>query len=103
MRRAVVRTDHGDGATARAVGAAVRPDNTEEMDTAVEGTTVVTTVRRETTGGLQSTVDDYVVNLGVAARLATDGGADPRGTAPSGDARTDTHMNDSDNDTNTDT
>lgn len=68
MRRATVRTTHDDAATAERLAAAVAPDNTEEMDTAVEDATVVTTVERETTGGLQSTVDDYVVNLRVAAQ-----------------------------------
>jgi hypothetical protein len=40
----------------------------------------VTTIERETTGGLQSTVDDYVVGLTVAAQL----------TAQDGDSSTDT-------------
>ena len=33
---------------------------------AVEGDALVTTIERETNGGLQSTVDDTVVNLTVA-------------------------------------
>ena len=70
MRRARIRTDHGDAATARAVAAALQPDNTAEMDTRADGSTVATTIERETTGGLHSTVDDYVVNLQVAAQLA---------------------------------
>lgn len=48
------------------VGAAISPDNTEEMRTHVEDGTVVTTIERETTAGLRSTADDYVVNLAVA-------------------------------------
>ncbi|MFB6074621.1 MAG: KEOPS complex subunit Pcc1 [Haloarculaceae archaeon] len=72
MRRARLRTTHGDTATAERIAAALAPDNTAEMDTRVEGDAVVTTVERGTTGGLQSTVDDYVVNLRVAARLADD-------------------------------
>jgi hypothetical protein len=36
------------------------------MTTRVEAATVTTEIDRDTTGGLQSTVDDYVVNLGVA-------------------------------------
>ena len=65
MRRAEVRTelDH-----AELVAAALRPDNTEQMDTRTEDGAIVTTIERETTGGLRSTVDDYVVNLDVAAR-----------------------------------
>ncbi len=114
MRRAVVRTDHGDAATARTVGTAVRPDNTDEMSTQIEGSTVVTTVRRGSTGGLQSTVDDYVVNLHVAAELAapTDAPTAPPAQSASSDAWggdtdncIDNHIGDSDNhtDTNTDT
>jgi hypothetical protein len=66
MRRATIRTELAD---ADAVAAALTPDNTPEMSTRVEDDTVVTTVERETTGGLQSTVDDYVVNLSVAKQV----------------------------------
>ena len=62
-RTARFRTTHADAAT---VATALRPDNTDSMETAVEGDELVTTVTRETTGGLQSTVDDTVVNLTVA-------------------------------------
>jgi hypothetical protein len=72
MRRAEIETTHGDAETARAVAAALRPDNTPEVDTRVDGDRVVTTIERETTGGLQSTVDDYVVNCTVATRLTHD-------------------------------
>ena len=70
IRRAEIRTTHG---SPEIVAAAVAPDDTEEMDTWVEGDevedgTVVMTVERETTGGLASTVDDYAVNLSVADR-----------------------------------
>ena len=69
MRRATITTDHSDGATAERIARAVAPDNTAEMETEVDDATVVTTIERETTGGLQSSVDDYVVNLTVAAQL----------------------------------
>ena len=69
-RRATVTTTHDDAATAERVAAALRPDNTASMGTGVDGDRVVTTVARESTGGLQSTVDDYVVNTTVAARLS---------------------------------
>lgn len=49
-----------------AIAAALRPDNTAEMRTQVDGDTVRTVIERETTAGLRSTVDDYVVNLSVA-------------------------------------
>jgi hypothetical protein len=62
-RTARLRTTHADAAT---VAAALRPDNVDAMGMAVKGDTLVTTITRETTGGLQSTVDDTVVNLTVA-------------------------------------
>jgi len=65
VRRATLRTELD---RADAVAAAVEPDNTEQMTTRVEDGAVVTTIERETTGGLRSTVDDYVVNLDVATR-----------------------------------
>jgi tRNA threonylcarbamoyladenosine modification (KEOPS) complex Pcc1 subunit len=69
MRRATVRTDHGSEAAAKAVARALRPDNTDQMETAVEGEAVVTTVERSSTASLRATVDDYVVNLRTAAQL----------------------------------
>ena len=69
MRRAEIRTTHD---SPERVARAVRPDNTDEMTTRVEGDAVVTTVERDSTGGLQATVDDYVVNLRVAAQLTND-------------------------------
>jgi len=63
---ATVRTDHGTPTRADRVACAVAPDNTASMTTRVDGATVTTDIERDTTGGLQSTVDDYVVNLGVA-------------------------------------
>ncbi len=65
MRRATIRTTHENP---ERLARALRPDNTDEMETTVEGERTVTTrIERETTGGLHSTVDDYVVNLEVAA------------------------------------
>ncbi|MFB6251041.1 MAG: KEOPS complex subunit Pcc1 [Halobellus sp.] len=63
LRTARLRTTHADAET---VAAALRPDNTDSMETTAEGDALVTTISRETTGGLQSTVDDTVVNLTVA-------------------------------------
>ena len=65
--RAVLRTTH---AAPETVAAALEPDNTEEMDTRVEDGRVVTTIARDSPGGLRSTVDDYVVNLEVADGIA---------------------------------
>lgn len=66
MKRARIhtRSDH-----AAAIAAAIRPDNTTEMTTRVEGNEIVTTIDRDTLGGLQSTVDDYIVNVDVATRI----------------------------------
>jgi len=76
-RRATIRTTHLAPATAGRVAASVRPDNTASIDTRVDGDEVVTTIARETTGGLQSTVDDYVVNVTVATQCTTDPDAAP--------------------------
>lgn len=61
--RARIRNRVDDAET---VARAIRPDNTPEVTTRVEDGTVVTTIERETIGGLRTTVDDYVVNLTVA-------------------------------------
>lgn len=52
------------------VAAAVRPDNTTEMHTQVDGDAVVTRIERENAGGLRTTVDDYTVNVTVATEIA---------------------------------
>lgn len=62
-RTATVRTEHADAAT---VAAALGPDETDSMRTRVDGDVVACTVTRPTTGGLQSTLDDHLVNLRVA-------------------------------------
>ncbi|PSP33874.1 KEOPS complex Pcc1-like subunit [Halobacteriales archaeon QH_10_70_21] len=66
MRRARLRTEHD---RPDVVAAAVRPDNTDEMSTTVEDGAVVTTIERDSTGGLRTTVDDYLTNLTVAQRV----------------------------------
>lgn len=65
-RRATIRTSHE---TPEVVAAALRPDNTTEMTTRVVDGRVATTIERPTTGGLRTTVDDYVVNCSVADRV----------------------------------
>jgi hypothetical protein len=66
-RRARVATTHD---APRVIARAVAPDNTDDIDTRVDGDRVVTTVDREGTGGLAATLDDYVVNVSVADRVA---------------------------------
>ncbi|MBZ6494379.1 KEOPS complex subunit Pcc1 [Natrinema longum] len=98
-RRATIRTAHDDAAL---VARAISPDNTDEMTTTVErddtegdDTTgrLVTRIDRETTSGLQSTVDDYVVNLEVAIDVASQAravqGDQPTDTGPVSDHDTD--------------
>jgi hypothetical protein len=70
-RRAAIETAHADAAAAAVVAQAVRPDNTDAMNTDTDGDVVTTTIERGTTGGLNSSVDDYVVNVDVADRLIT--------------------------------
>ena len=65
-RTATVRTIHDD---AEVVAAALRPDNTAEMSTRVDGDAVVTEIERDSTGGLRTTTDDYLANLTVAQRM----------------------------------
>lgn len=66
MKRAKIRTNHEFPAD---VKAALEPDNTTEIETCIVGDDLVTTIERETTGGLQATVDDYVVNLDIATTV----------------------------------
>jgi tRNA threonylcarbamoyladenosine modification (KEOPS) complex Pcc1 subunit len=70
MKTATITTTHED---ASLVAAALEPDNTSEMHTSVDGNRVVTRIERESTNGLQSTVDDYVVNVSVAQRVVQTG------------------------------
>jgi hypothetical protein len=70
--RATIRTTHADEQTAREIADAVRPDNTAEVRTRVDGATVATTIERDTASGLRATADDYVVNLRVASGLSAD-------------------------------
>jgi hypothetical protein len=73
-RRARIETTVGDTESARQIATALAPDNTAEMETVVEDSTVRTTIARESTGSLQATIDDYVVNLQVAVQLTTQDG-----------------------------
>ncbi|ELY88164.1 hypothetical protein C483_15656 [Natrialba hulunbeirensis JCM 10989] len=80
---ATIRTSHDDPDL---VARALRPDNTDEMETVTDGDSVVTRIERESTSGLHSTVDDYVVNLEVAvdvARTAREAGVATDATAQS--------------------
>ncbi len=65
--RATIRTTHDDPAL---IAASISPDNTPEMETVAMDEAVRTKITRDTTGGAQATVDDYVVNLIVASTVA---------------------------------
>jgi len=67
MSRATVRTMHDDPG---AVAAALAPDNTTEMQTAVVDSAVETTIDRPTAAGLRTTADDYLVCLSAATTVA---------------------------------
>ncbi|WP_122088280.1 KEOPS complex subunit Pcc1 [Halalkalicoccus subterraneus] len=67
MRRIEIRTTHDDPAL---VARSIAPDNTPEMETRTVDERVVTTITRDSTGGLRTTADDYVVNLAVADEVA---------------------------------
>ncbi|TKX53071.1 hypothetical protein EXE42_14360 [Halorubrum sp. SP3] len=99
-RTATVRTEHADAAT---VAAALGPDETDSMRTRVDGDTVACTVSRPTTGGLQSTVDDHLVNLRVADRVIRRGRAHVAPDAPRTDAANEPHSDATDEPQTTDT
>jgi len=61
-----LETEHDD---AEAVARAVSPDNTDEMETHVEGGVVVTRIERENVESAGATADDYMRNLIVADEL----------------------------------
>ncbi|SFB92103.1 hypothetical protein SAMN05444422_10342 [Halobiforma haloterrestris] len=94
MRRATIRTDHDDPDL---LARALEPDNTAEMETTVEDDgTLVTRIERETTSGLHSTVDDYVINLDVAIDVtadATDGNVKHGQPTDAGPASDQDHTN----------
>lgn len=68
MNETTIFTSHEDPTT---IAAAVSADNTPEVDTRVEDDAVVTTIRRETLGGLRATVTDYLRAIRVADETAT--------------------------------
>lgn len=67
MNDATITTTHDHPS---AVAAAVKPDNTPEVTTSVEDATVVTTIERDTFGGLRATIDDYLRAVRVADETA---------------------------------
>lgn len=70
MSTATIETTHEDAAL---LAGAVTPDNTDEMNTHITdenaGPTIVTTIDRDTTGGLRATATDYIANVTVATEV----------------------------------
>jgi hypothetical protein len=64
----VIRTVHGNAAC---VGGAIRPDNLASMATSWENDMVVTTVEGHRLRSVIASVDDYLMNLGIAEEICT--------------------------------
>ncbi|PSQ55098.1 hypothetical protein BRD22_10530 [Halobacteriales archaeon SW_8_68_21] len=96
-RTATVRTTHADAAT---VAAALGPDETDSIRTRVDGDAVACTVTRPTAGGIQSTLDDHLVNLRVADRVIERGRAHTS-TEPHSDSADEPQTTDTDTPTDT--
>lgn len=74
MKRAsaTIRIDPAnEGVDPAIVAKAVAPDDTAEMTSRLDEGVLETRIERDAVGGLRSTVDDYVVNLGVALQVAS--------------------------------
>ena len=67
MIRATIRTKHG---SPEIIVASLTPDNTDDMTTAVVDEIVETQITRDSTGGLHTTMDDYLVNIHVATTMS---------------------------------
>ena len=83
MKRAsaTIRIDlAGTNADPRTVAEALEPDDTAEMTSQLDGEVFETHVERESVGGLRSTIDDHVINLGVALRVARSAAGPDRST-----------------------
>lgn len=61
-----LETVHAD---AESVALAVKPDNTDEMETRAEVGRVITTVERDDVGSVGATADDYLRNVVVADEM----------------------------------
>jgi len=78
---ATIRIDlAGTNADPRTVAEALEPDDTAEMTSQLDGGVLETHVERGSVGGLRSTIDDHVVNLGVALRVAGSAAGPDRST-----------------------
>lgn len=83
MKRAsaTIRIDlAGTNADPRTVAEALEPDDTAEMTSQLDGGVLETHVERGSVGGLRSTIDDHIVNLGVALRVAGSAAGPDRST-----------------------
>ena len=83
MKRAsaTIRIDlAGTNADPRTVAEALEPDDTAEMTSQLDGEVLETHVERGSVGGLRSMIDDHIVNLGVALRVAGSAAGPDRST-----------------------
>jgi hypothetical protein len=64
--RGVLTTEHQNPSC---VAASLRPDNLQFMDTHSRETTVVTTMEGTSVRSMIASVDDYLMNLGVAEEV----------------------------------
>ncbi|MBP1929137.1 hypothetical protein J2741_001684 [Methanolinea mesophila] len=64
----VIRTVHDRAAC---VGGAIRPDNLASMVTSSDGDRVVTAVEGHRLRSVIASVDDYLMNLGIAEEICT--------------------------------
>jgi len=62
----ILTTRHTDPAC---VAESVRPDNTQSMDTQAEGDRVITRFETESIRTMIASVDDYLMNLGIAEEM----------------------------------
>lgn len=67
MNEITIATEHDDP---EVIAAAISPDNTDEVETAIENGRVVTHIERERLGSLRATVDDYFRALHAASETA---------------------------------
>ncbi|MDD1675309.1 MAG: hypothetical protein LUQ17_01320 [Methanomicrobiales archaeon] len=62
----VLTTRHTDPSC---VAGSVQPDNTQSMDTRAEGDRVITRFETESIRTMIASVDDYLMNLGIAEEM----------------------------------
>jgi hypothetical protein len=62
----MLTTEHKNSAC---VAAALRPDNLQSMETRSQETTIITTLEGTSVRSVIASVDDYLMNLGIAEEM----------------------------------